>query len=63
MTLAQRVEELTLSYGSETKRAIGEFVLQKKNRLRDYSTQQIAEETYTSKAALVRFAKALGFSG
>ena len=30
MTLAQRVEELTISGGGDSKRAIGEFVLEKK---------------------------------
>lgn len=63
MTLAQRVEELTISSGGDSKRTIGEFVLQQKGRLCEFSTQQIANETYTSKSALVRFAKALGFSG
>lgn len=63
MTLAQRVEELTIAGGGDSKRTIGEYVLEKKSRLCEYTTQQIAEETYTSKAALVRFAKALGFSG
>ena len=63
MTLAQRVEEITIAGGGDSKRTIGEFVLEKKSRLRDFTTQQIAAETYTSKAALVRFAKALGFSG
>lgn len=63
MTLAQRVEELVIASGTDSKRVIGEFVLQKKSRLCDFTTQQIAQETYTSKSALVRFAKALGFSG
>lgn len=63
MTLAQRVEELMISSGTDSKKIIGEFVLQKKSRLCDFTTQQIAQETYTSKAALVRFAKALGFTG
>ena len=63
MTLAQRVEELAISGGGDSKRTIGEFILDKKGRLCEYTTQQIAVETYTSKAALVRFAKALGFSG
>lgn len=63
MTLAQRVEELTISGSGDSKRTIGEFVLQQKIHLCEFTTQQIAHETYTSKAALVRFAKALGFSG
>ncbi len=63
MTLSQRVEELTETYLNDSKRSIGEFVLREKLRIREYSTQQIAEQTYTSKAAVVRFAKALGFDG
>lgn len=63
MTLSQRVEELTISYGNDSKRAIGEFVLHQKSRLGEYSTVQIAEATYSSKSAVVRFAKALGFAG
>ena len=63
MTLTQRVEELTISCANESKRNIGAFILRKKSRLREYNTQRIAAETYTSKAALVRFAKSLGFSG
>ncbi|MBQ5467274.1 MAG: hypothetical protein IIT62_00060 [Oscillospiraceae bacterium] len=62
MTLSQRVEELTETCLNDSKRSIGEFVLREKGQIREYSTQQIAEQTYTSKAA-VRFAKALGFDG
>ncbi len=63
MTLQQRVEELTMAYGNHSRKYIGEFILRKKSRLNEYSIQQIADETYTSKAALVRFAKSLGFGG
>lgn len=63
MTLLQRVEELTLAYGNDSKQAIGEFIMHKKSRLRDYTIGEIAAQTYTSKSALVRFAKALGYSG
>lgn len=63
MTLQQRVEELTMDYGNNSKKLIGEYVLRKKGRLNEYTIQQIAEETYTSKAALVRFAKSLGYGG
>ena len=62
MTLAQRVEELMIS-GGGSRRSIGEFVLQQKAHLCDFSTQEIADQTYTSKSALVRFAKTLGFVG
>ena len=63
MTLSQRVEALTETYLNDSKRSIGEFVLREKGQIREYSTRQIAEQTYTSKAAVVRFAKALGFDG
>lgn len=63
MTLSQRMEELTETYLNDSKRNIGECVLREKLRIREYSTQQIAEQTYTSKAAVVRFAKTLGFDG
>ena len=63
MTLFQRVEELTVTSQNSSKKSIGEFVLRKKSHVSEYTTQQIADETYTSKAALVRFAKALGYQG
>lgn len=63
MNIIQQVEEQTMQYGSGAKKSIGEFVLQERSRLHNYTIQQIADKTYTSKAALVRFAKGLGFSG
>ncbi len=63
MTLFQRVEELTVTSQNSSKKSIGEFVMRKKSHVSEYTTQQIVDETYTSKAALVRFAKALGYRG
>ncbi len=63
MTLQQRVEELTMTYGNSSKKVIGEFILRKKGCPNEYTIQEIADETYTSKAALVRFAKSLGYGG
>ena len=63
MNLIQRVEEATVLYGGGTRKNIGEFILREKTHLYRYSIQEIADATYTSKAALVRFAKELGFSG
>lgn len=63
MNLIQRVEEATVLYGGGTRKNIGEFILREKSHLYRYSIQEIADATYTSKAALVRFAKELGFSG
>lgn len=63
MSLIHQIEDMSMNYGSSSRRAIGEFVLQKKGELSRYTIQDIADATYTSKPALVRFAKALGFSG
>lgn len=63
MNLIHRVEELSMRYGNSSRRAIGMFVMEKRRHLHEYSVQDIAEQTYTSKASLTRFAKELGFSG
>ena len=52
-----------MQYGGSSRRSIGDFILKEKNDLHKYSLQEIADQTYTSKAAVVRFAQALGFSG
>lgn len=63
MNLLHRVEELSMQYGTGSRRAIGAFVMQERNHLHEYTVQEIAEKTYTSKASMTRFAKELGFSG
>ena len=63
MSLIHQIEDLSMNYGSSSRRAICEFVLQKKGDLHKYTIQDIAEATYTSKPTLVRFAQTLGFSG
>lgn len=63
MTLLHRVEELSMQYGSGSRRAIGTFIMQERWHLHEFSVQDIAEKTYTSKASLTRFAKELGYSG
>lgn len=63
MNLIHRIEELSMRYGSGSRKAIGAFILQERRNLHKYSIQEIAEQTYTSKAAVVRFAKELDFSG
>ena len=63
MSLIHKVEEITMEYGGGARHSIGTFILEKKSTLTRYSLQEIADATYTSKAAVVRFAKALGFSG
>lgn len=63
MNLLHKVEEAMMQYGGNSRRSIGEFILKEKNDLHKYSLQEIADQTYTSKAAVVRFAQAVGFSG
>ncbi|MHC1681481.1 MAG: MurR/RpiR family transcriptional regulator [Clostridiaceae bacterium] len=62
MYLFQKIEEISMQNNTANK-IIGEFVLREKDKLHNYSMQEIADLTYTSKPTLVRFAKALGFSG
>lgn len=63
MNLLHKVEEAMMQYGGSSRRSIGEFILKEKNDLHKYSLQEIANQTFTSKAAVVRFAQAVGFSG
>lgn len=63
MNLLHKVEEAMMQYGGTSRRSIGEFILKEKSDLHKYSLQEIADQTYTSKAAVVRFAQAIGFSG
>lgn len=62
MKLLQRIEEYTVNQNS-TKRAIAEFILENKYAIHKFSIKQVAEKTFSSKSALVRFGKALGFKG
>lgn len=62
MLLFQHVEAAAHQY-TDARRTIGNFILNEKSRLREYSMQEIADKTYTSKSSLVRFAKMLGFTG
>lgn len=63
MNLLHKVEEAMMQYGGSSRRSIGEFILKEKTDLHKYSLQEIADQTFTSKAAVVRFAQAVGFSG
>lgn len=63
MSLIHRVEELSRNYGGGSRKAIGSFILKERGHLHEYTVKEISDLTYTSKAALTRFAKDLGFSG
>lgn len=62
MFLFQRIEEAMIK-NNDAKANIAEFVLEERKELHKYTISQIAEHTYTSKATVVRFAKALGYEG
>ena len=62
MFLFQRIEEVMMSH-QDARQAIGQFVLQEQSNLYNYTISEIAKQTFTSNATVVRFAKTLGFDG
>src|SRR5690625_5108259 len=62
MYLFKKIEELTILH-NDSRRSIGEFLLSHRSEIHEYTMDEIAKETYTSKASLVRFGQQLGFSG
>lgn len=62
MYLFQRIEEVMMEY-HDARGTVAEFLLNEKNHLYQYTMDDIAHLTYTSKSTLVRFAKMLGFKG
>ena len=48
---------------TDARHAVGEFILQEPDDLYQYTVTEIAEKTFTSKATVVRFAKAMGYDG
>ncbi len=44
-----------------TEKAISDYILEQKEECTGMTTEQLAKETYTSKAAIIRFCKKLGF--
>lgn len=62
MEVIYSIERLQKSKNS-TKQVISEFLLKNLSDIGNLSMQQIANETYTSKATLVRYAQAIGYKG
>lgn len=62
MFLFQKLEDIVL-HNSDTKMYIADFLLKEKKNIRNFSMQQIADITYTSKPTLVRFAQGLNYKG
>lgn len=62
MYLIHRIEELEATH-DDSRRTIARYVLREHATLAERSIADVARETYTSKASVTRFAKALGFDG
>lgn len=56
-------EKMQATNFSESERVIVDFILEKGTVIENYSTSQIAKETFTSPSSLIRIAKKLGFHG
>lgn len=62
MLLTQKIEEIACKY-TDASGSIGKFLLKEKSKVENYSMQEIADYTFSSRPTLVRFAKKLGYSG
>lgn len=62
MLLTQKIEEIAYKY-NDASGAIGKFLLKEKSKVENYSMQEIADYTFSSRPTLVRFSKKLGYSG
>lgn len=62
MFLFQKIEEIIIHY-DDARETIGNFLMNEKDNIQNYTMQEIADKTFSSKATLVRFAKTLGFNG
>ena len=60
MLIEQRLKQMELPSGQE---AVAKFMLQKRCRIAEYTIREIAQETYTSNATVIRLAKKLGYEG
>lgn len=61
MYLFQKIDEFTL-YG-DSRKIIADFLLHQRGKINQYTMQEVAEITHTSKTTLVRFAQMLGYGG
>lgn len=57
------IEEMKSYPFSHTEKIVIDFILEKKEEIEPYSTNQVAKETYTSPSILIRIAKKLNFKG
>lgn len=62
MRISEKIEQLSLRY-SDARHTVAHYLLAEQKKLEKKTMQDVADETFTSKATLVRVAKALGYSG
>lgn len=61
MLLTERIQKI--EHLSSGQKAVADFLLERKEAIEDMTIKEIAHETYTSPATLIRFAKNLGYEG
>ena len=61
MLLEEKIK--SLSKISHSEKAIADYLLEEKSKIKDMSTRDIAKATFTSSATVVRFSQRLGYSG
>lgn len=62
MLISQKLEAMTVDC-KDARSTVGAFMLEQRIKLQDFSMQQVADATFTSRPTLVRIAKKLGYSG
>lgn len=60
MLLQEQMKQDIFSYNERT---IIDFILEKQEKIKDYSTKMIGDETYTAPSTIIRIAHKLGFQG
>ena len=58
MLLQEQMKQDIFSYNEKT---IINFILEKQEQIKDYSTKMIGDETYTAPSTIIRIAHKLGF--
>ncbi|WP_050638431.1 MurR/RpiR family transcriptional regulator [Candidatus Stoquefichus sp. SB1] len=60
MLIEQKLEQIKLS---SSQKSIAQFLLRKRSLIKDMTILELAQETYTSTATVIRLAKKLGYHG
>lgn len=60
MLIEQKMEQIKLS---SAQKQVAEFIREKRSQIKDYTIKEIANQTYTSVATVVRLAHKLGYDG